>query len=211
MIRQHKKMILLTSMITLFPIFIGLLLWKQLPDSMATHWGINNEPNGYASKTFAVFALPLIMLLGHVVCVIAMNIDPKVKNISEKVYSVMLWIFPLLSLFVCNALYGYNLGYWLDMGFLCGLIIGVLYLILGNFIPKVKPNYTIGFRISWALCDSENWYRTHRFGGKCLVIGGIIMIVTAPFQNMWVLIALIAVPCILPVIYSYLYYRKIIS
>lgn len=41
MIRQHKKMILLTSMITLFPIFIGLLLWKQLPDSMATHWGIN--------------------------------------------------------------------------------------------------------------------------------------------------------------------------
>lgn len=55
MIRQHKKMILLTSIITLFPIFIGLLLWNQLPDSLATHWGINNEPNGYASKTFAVF------------------------------------------------------------------------------------------------------------------------------------------------------------
>ena len=47
MIRQHKKMILLTSIITLFPIFIGLLLWNQLPDSLATHWGINNEPNGY--------------------------------------------------------------------------------------------------------------------------------------------------------------------
>ena len=62
MIRQHKKMILLTSIITLFPIFIGLLLWNQLPDSLATHWGINNEPNGYASKTFAVFGLPLIML-----------------------------------------------------------------------------------------------------------------------------------------------------
>ena len=57
MIRQHKKMILLTSIITLFPIFIGLLLWNQLPDSLATHWGINNEPNGYASKTFAVFGL----------------------------------------------------------------------------------------------------------------------------------------------------------
>ena len=141
MIRQHKKMILLTSIITLFPIFIGLLLWNQLPDSLATHWGINNEPNGYASKTFAVFGLPLIMLLGHAVSVIAMNIDPKVKNISEKVYFVILWIIPLLSLFVCNVLYGYNLGYQLDMGFLCGLMIGVFYLILGNFIPKVKPNY----------------------------------------------------------------------
>lgn len=72
-------MILLTSIITLFPIFIGLLLWNQLPDSLATHWGINNGPNGYASKTFAVFGLPLIMLLGHAVSVIAMNIDPKVK------------------------------------------------------------------------------------------------------------------------------------
>ncbi len=146
------------------------------------------------------------MLLGHAVSVIAMNIDPKVKkNISEKVYFVILWIIPLLSLFICNVLYGYNLGFQLDMGFLCGLMIGVFYLILGNFIPKVKPNYTIGFRISWALCDPENWYRTHRFGGKCMVIGGIIMIVTAPFQNMWILIALILVPCILPVIYSYLY------
>ena len=211
MIRQHKKMILLTSMITLFPIFIGLLLWNQLPDSMATHWGIDNGPNGYASKAFAVFGLPFIMLLGQIVCVIAMNIDPKVKNISKKVYFVILWIMPLLSLFICNVLYGYNLGYQLDMGFLCGLMIGVFYLILGNFIPKVKQNYAIGFRISWALCDPENWYRTHRFRGKCMVIGGIIMIVTAPFQNMWILIALILVPCILPVIYSYLYYRKIIS
>lgn len=211
MIRQHKKMIVLTSIITLLPIFMGLLLWKRLPDSMVTHWGIDNEPNGCASKTFAVFGLPLIMLLGHVVCVIAMHIDPKVKNISNKVFLVILWIFPLVSLLVCNALYGYNLGYGLDMGFLCGLIIGIMYLILGNFIPKVKPNYTIGFRISWALCDPENWYRTHRFGGKCLVIGGIIMIVTAPFQNMWVLLALVIVPCILPVIYSYLYYRRIIS
>lgn len=88
MIRQHKKMILLTSIITLFPIFIGLLLWNQLPDSLATHCGINNEPNGYASKTFAVFGLPLIMLLGHAVSVIAMNIDPKVK-ISVKKYTLL--------------------------------------------------------------------------------------------------------------------------
>ena len=56
------------------------------------------------------------MLLGHAVSVIAMNIDPKVKNISEKVYFVILWIIPLLSLFVCNVLYGYNLGYQFGYG-----------------------------------------------------------------------------------------------
>ena len=208
MIRQHKKMILLTSIITLFPIFIGLLLWNQLPDSLATHWGINNEPNGYASKTFAVFGLPLIMLLGHAVSVIAMNIDPKVKNISEKVYFVILWIIPLLSLFVCNVLYGYNLGYQLDMGFFSSLLIGVLYIILGNFIPKIKQNYTIGFRVSWALNDADNWFNTHRFGGKCMVIGGIVLIITSPLKNIWIIIAAAIIPCILPAVYSYMYYSK---
>ena len=77
MIRQHKKMILLTSIATLLPILIGLLLWKQLPDSVATHWSTGNEPDGYSSKAFAVFGLPVIMLILHLVCVIATNIDPK--------------------------------------------------------------------------------------------------------------------------------------
>ena len=102
----------------------------------------------------------------------------------------------------------YNLGYKLNIGFVCGLLVGILYLILGNFIPKVKPNYSIGFRIPWALNDSDNWYHTHRFGGKCMVIGGIAMIVTSPFQNVWIFLALVIVPCILPVVYSYMFYRK---
>ena len=69
MIRQNKKLLLLTSVITLLPVFIGLFLWNQLPDSVATHFGLNNQPDGYSSKTFAVFGLPLILLAVHLVCV----------------------------------------------------------------------------------------------------------------------------------------------
>ena len=86
MIRQHKKMILLTSIATLLPILIGLLLWKQLPDSVATHWSTGNEPDGYSSKAFAVFGLPVIMLILHLVCVIATNIDPKANSINKKIF-----------------------------------------------------------------------------------------------------------------------------
>ena len=189
MIRQHKKMILLTSIATLLPILIGLLLWKQLPDSVATHWSTGNEPDGYSSKAFAVFGLPVIMLILHLVCVIATNIDPKANSINKKIFFIVLWICPVFSIIVCSTVYGYNLGYQFDIGFLCG-------------------NYTIGFRISWALNDADNWYHTHRFGGKCMVIGGLLLIVTTPFQNIWVLMALAILPCILPVIYSYMYYRK---
>ncbi|OKZ76221.1 MAG: hemolysin expression modulating protein, partial [Clostridiales bacterium 36_14] len=203
MIRQNKKLLLLTSVITLLPVFIGLFLWNQLPDSVATHFGADNQPNGYSSKVFAVFGLPFILLMIHFICVVVTNIDPKEKNISKKVFQVVLWICPLVSLVVCNMIYVYNLGYQLNTGVIGGVLIGALYLILGNFIPKIKPNYSIGFRVPWALCDSENWYHTHRFGGKCMVIGGIVLIATSPFQNVWILLVLAIIPCILPVIYSY--------
>lgn len=208
MIKQHKKMLILTSVITLLPIFIGLLLWRQLPASVATHFEVDNQPDGYCSKAFAVFGLPVMMLFFHFICIVATNIDPKRKNISKKVFRVVMWICPVISLVNCNILYVYNWGYKLNIGFVCGLLVGILYLILGNFIPKVKPNYSIGFRIPWALNDSDNWYHTHRFGGKCMVIGGIAMIVTSPFQNVWIFLALVIVPCILPVVYSYMFYRK---
>lgn len=211
MLRQHKKMLVFTSIVTLLPIVIGLLLWKQLPDSVATHFGADNQPNGYSSKIFAVFGLPLILLMIHLICVVVTNIDPKAKNISPKVFRVVLWICPLVSLVVCNMIYVYNLGYRINTAFIDGLLIGVFYLILGNFIPKLKPNCSIGFRVPWALCDSDNWYHTHRFGGKCMVIGGIVLIATSPLQNVWILAVLIVIPCILPAIYSYLYYRKVID
>ena len=156
MIRQNKKMLLLTSIITLLPVFIGLFLWNQLPDSVATHFGLDNQPDGYSSKAFAVFGLPLILLAVHLVCVVATNIDPKSKDINKKIFRVLLWICPLVSLFVSTVIYGYSLGYDFDMSYLCGILIGVLYLVLGNFLPTVKPNYTIGFRIPWTLNNHGN-------------------------------------------------------
>lgn len=211
MIRQNKKMILLTSILTLFPILIGVLLWKQLPDSVATNFGMDSQPNGYSSKAFSVFGLPLFLLFMHWFCLIAINTDPKSRNISKKVFGLVLWICPLVSVGICSVLYAYNLGYKIDIVFICNWIIGIFYLILGNFIPKTKPNYTVGFRVPWALNDPDNWHHTHRFGGKCLVLGGVVMILTSPLQNEWVLFALAMIPCAVPAVYSYLYYRKSIS
>lgn len=208
MIKQNKKMILFTLVLLLLPIVMGLFLWNQLPDTVVTHWGADNQPDGYSSKAFAVIGLPAILLAIHLICIIATNIDPKAKNINNKMFSVVIWICPFISIVTCAMVYGYNLGYQFDMGFFSSLLIGVLYIILGNFIPKIKQNYTIGFRIPWALNNSDNWYHTHRFGGKCMVIGGIALIVTSPFENVWVLLVVAIIPCILPVIYSYMYYRK---
>lgn len=211
MIRQNKKMLLLTSIITLLPVFIGLFLWNQLPDSVATHFGLNNQcRTDIHPKPLAVFGLPLIPCWQFIqfMCGRNKHWTQNQKILIKKIFRVLLWICPLVSLFVSTVIYGYSLGYDFDMSYLCGILIGVLYLVLGNFLPTVKPNYTIGFRIPWTLNDPDNWYHTHRFGGKCMVIGGIIMILTSPLQNMCILLAAAIVPYLLPAIYSYLYYRK---
>ena len=208
MIKQNKKMIILTSIVTLLPIVIGLLLWNQLPQLMATHFNFNGQPNGYSSKTFTVFVLPFILLVIHLFCVIGTSIDPKSKNINKKIFSIVLWISPLISLLVCSCIYGYALGYITNISFLTELMIGVLFIVLGNYIPTVKPNYTVGIRTSWALDDPDNWYHTHRFGGKCMVIGGILLIVLSPFMNLFIFFIFVFIPVLLPIIYSYLYFRK---
>ena len=212
MIRQHKKMILLTSIATLLPILIGLLLWEQLPDSVATHWSAGNEPDGYSSKVFAVFGLPVIMLILHLVCVIATNIDPKASSINKKIFFIVLWICPVFSIIACGSVYGYNLGYQFDIGFLCGLLVGVLYLILGNFLPTVKPNYTIGIRVMWALEDEENWTATHRFASRLWVGCGVVILLLAflPWASvsLWIVLGLTLLASRASVLYSYIFYRK---
>ena len=100
MIRQNKKMILFTSVITLLPIFIGMFLWNQLPDSIATHFGVNNQPDGYSSKAFAVFGLPLILLAVHLVVWSQQTLIPNqkilIRKYSEFFYGSARW-FPCLS------------------------------------------------------------------------------------------------------------------
>ena len=88
MIKQNKKMILFTLVLLLLPIVMGLFLWNQLPDTVVTHWGADNQPDGYSSKAFAVIGLPAILLATHLICIIATNIDPKAKNINNKMFSV---------------------------------------------------------------------------------------------------------------------------
>lgn len=105
-------------------------------------------------------------------------------------------------------MFAYSLGYATDIGFIMSLMIGVLYIALGNYIPKVKQNYTVGFRVRWTLDDEDNWYHTHRFGGKCMVIGGILMMAASPVINIWLLITVAFVPALLPILYSYIYYKK---
>ncbi len=210
MLKENRKTIILTSIVTLLPILAGLCLWKRLPDVMATHFGLNNEANGFSSKAFAVFGLPLILLAVHLFCAFVTSKDPRQGNINPKLFTLVLWICPVVSLFVAAVVYPFNLGLPMDMGLLTGVLLGALFLIVGNYMPKTRQNYTIGIKIPWTLADEDNWDRTHRLAGRLWVAGGILILLTTltgiagPAFMIAVMLIMIIVPCV----YSYMISKK---
>ena len=208
MIKQNKNQLILTSIVMLIPVIIGLLLWNRLPEQIPSHWDINGNVDGWSSKGFAVFAFPAILLALHWICVIASTTDPKHKNYHPKMITLVLWICPVLGLVLSTLMYTAALGYPLRIEIIMPLLVGLMFLIVGNLLPKCPQTYTMGIKLPWTLASEENWNKTHRFGGKVWVGGGILTMATAFLGIFWLLIGVLVVMVVAPTLYSYLYYRK---
>ena len=205
MMKANKKTLIITSIVTILPVLIGIICWNRLPEVMATHFGFNNEANGFSSKAFAVFGLPLILLAVLWVGAFVTAHDPKRQNISPKMFSLMLWIAPVISLVAATTIYPVNLGYELDIAFFSELLVGLMFIIIGNYLPKARQNYTIGIKIPWTLANEENWNRTHRLAGYLWMICGILMIfisLTRFVPAEW-LVGIFLIMVLVPCIYSF--------
>lgn len=206
----NKKLMIITSLITLIPIIVGLLLWNQLPDSMATHFNIDGVADGYSSKLFAVLGLPIMLVFVHIFCMFVTKSDPKNENNNEKIMDLVLWICPLVSVCVIGAIYPYNLGYEFNSSIIGTILVSFIFIVIGNYMPKCRQSYTIGIKVPWTLADEENWNMTHRFAGKVWVAGGFVMLITAIIRAKIdiIYIGLLLILTLTPVIYSYLLYRN---
>lgn len=213
--KDYKKTVILTTVITLLPILIGILLWNRLPDRIATHWGADGQPNGWSGKAFAVFGLPCVLAVIQLITAFVMLNDPKKKNIHKKALGIVLWIIPVLSFLVNGITYFTALGADINMTIVVCMLIGVLFIVLGNYMPKLRQNYTVGIRLPWTLNSEENWNRTHRLGGKALIIGGFLIILSGFFSFLFgdtaaftALIVIALISAVVPSVYSYLLFRK---
>lgn len=208
MLKQYKWKILITTLIILLPMAVGCILWDKLPDTIATHFGAHNEPNGFSSKPFAVFGLPGVIAALHLFCLIATAVDPKQKNIGKKALGIVFWICPVLSLLICTMTYIIALGVQVDVGLVISLFLGLLLIVMGNVMPKAKQNYSFGIKTPWALDDPENWSRSNRVAGFCMVIAGALIVLTSFLKSPWILIPAVLLGAVVPTVYSYMYYRK---
>lgn len=211
MLKKYKKTLIVSSLITLLPIFIGLLLLDRFPEKMVTHWGITGEADGWSSVPFAVFFPPLLMLAVQWLCIWFTSRDPGNQNRNRKVQSLVLWIIPIISNLSSYLMYALALGAELAVDKIMIVPLGLLFAALGNYLPKCRMNSSIGIRVPWTFSSEENWNATHRFGGKCWMLGGIIMALGGFLPGktgIWLMVIVMTVLCVVPIAYSYLFYRR---
>ena len=208
MMKQHKRLVVITALITLLPMVAGLILWGSLPEVVATHFNSQNEPNGWSNKAMAVLGLPALLTALHIFCVWMTEKDPRKQNISVRLRKLILWICPLCSFICCGTIYGYALGAEVDFMRFANVLVGILFIGIGNYLPKSRQNRTVGFRLKWTLSSEENWNKTHRLAGWVCVCGGMIILLNAFFgQELLLLVAVVSI-CVVPITYSYILYRK---
>ena len=156
MLKRNKKTIILTALVTALPMLLGLALWSRLPETIATHFDVNGVADGWSSKTFAVFGLPAFLVAVHLICAFGTMMDPKRKNIQDMMYKLVLWICPIVSILTCGAVYLYALGMEVNMALIAELMVGVMFIVVGNYLPKCRQSYTMGIKLPWTLHDDEN-------------------------------------------------------
>ncbi len=211
MIRENKKKLIMTSIIILLPMIAGLILWNTLPDKVPTHWNASGEVDGWSSKAFAVFGLPGFLFAVHWLCVLATGADPKKKNIEGKVFNIVFWTCPVISVLMAALCYGTALGASFKTDKIMLVLVGIMFIVIGNYLPKCKQSYTVGIKLPWTLHDEENWNLTHRMAGKLWVASGFIMLLCMLLPTNVMIVAMIAVllvSTVVPAVYSYRLYRQ---
>lgn len=192
------------------PFILSLIFYSRLPAMVPTHWGADNQINGYSSRNMAAFGLPALMLFLAVMVNVLIRIDPHSENIkrSGEIRQITRWFVVIVGIVVQLVILLAGIGMNIKMGSVALVFIAVLFVAFGNYLPKCKHNYTIGIRLPWTLADEENWTRTHRLAGPVWMIGGILMMILGFLQMQHLFMAVAFISVLIPGIYSYCIYRK---
>ena len=192
----------------------GVSLWNRLPDHMASHWNINDQVDGYMSKFWGVFLMPLITLGMFLLFLVIPNIDPLKANIAQfrDAFNLFIVLIVGFMVYLYTLTLLWNLGYKnFGLGKAMMPALGVLLIFVGYMLRKAKRNFFIGIRTPWTLSSDRVWDETHRIGAILFTISGMLALLGSFFGGMTAFVMLM-VPilgsAIFLVIYSYILYRR---
>ena len=210
MLKKYRKTLIITTVISLLPVLAGLILWDRLPEKLPMHFNAAGEVDGWAGKAVGVFAMPAFFVAVQWLCAVgSFKMDPKANNLNDKVMGLVLWFIPVMSVLMHTLVYCTALGMEMNVQIVIPVLIGLVMIAIGNWLPKCKQTYTLGIRLPWTLENEDNWNRTHRFAGPVWVVCGMIIVAGGLIGGafLWVMLAALLTMIAAPAVYSYLLFK----
>jgi uncharacterized membrane protein len=204
---------LIPPLILIAAVIASVVVYGNLPASMPTHWNADGDVNGWSSRAFGAFLIPVMIAFFWLLMRFVPRIDPRGENFEKFggafdgiIIAVMLFLFGVHVVVLRAAL-----GHHIDMQRVVPIGIGALFAVIGAFLPQAQPNWFVGIRTPWTLSSDVVWQKTHRLGGKLFVGSGLLMILSAlvaPSVTHITMFALIAITVGFLFVYSFLEWRR---
>jgi len=193
----------------------GISVWAypQLPPTVATHWNVRGVADGFSSRLMAVSIMPVVIIAMTGVFNVLPRLDPRRANYSKFIGTYWL-IANAVILFILighGMIVATGLGYPVKIGRTMPIGIGLLFIVLGNYLTRVEPNWFVGIRTPWTLSSDTVWRKTHRTGGWLMVLGGIVIAACAffpPRAFLPLFIAAVLIMAVIPIVQSYVLWKR---
>lgn len=193
-------------------ILAGLLLWSRLPDPMPAHWNAAGEIDGYMSKFWGVFLIPIISIALAGLFLIIPNIDPLKANIAQfrSTFNWFIVVFVVYMLYLYALTLFAALGTSFNMTLMLLPAVGLLFIGTGYLMNGAKRNFFIGIRTPWTLSSDTVWDETHKLGSKLFMLGGVVTILCAFLgeSGIWIMLVAMLGAALVPIVYSYVLYQR---
>ena len=192
---------------------MGIAIWDFVPEEMASHWNINDQVDGYMSKFWGVFLIPIMALGMFVLFLVVPRIDPLKANIAQfrEAFNLFILLIMLFFGYMWALTIAWNLGYT-DFRMSAAMLpaLGLLFLFVGWMLRKAKRNFFIGIRTPWTLSSDTVWNKTHQLGSILFYLSGALALIGSMFGNnaVWFVMAPILGSTLFLVVYSYVLYRQ---
>lgn len=209
---MKNKLLLYKLLIVLVMIIIWFYLYPILPAEVPIHWGFNGQPNRMWSKFFHITIFPIISIIIIVIFAYLPKLDPKKENYNKfgTVWEIFQFsfLFLFLYIFIVANFITLNPEYNISRFMMSG--VWVFFIVIWNFMWKIRQNYFVWIKVPWTLADEEVWNKTHRFGGKIFMLGWLLFLLNAFFlwQVVWVFIITFILIVFSPIVYSYIIFKK---
>lgn len=184
------KILIITSMVCLLPIVLGIIFEQQLPEQMPVHFNINNEPDNYASKNFALFGIPIILTALQIFCCVITDWKENKGIQRPRFITIIKWFIPILSVVVSTILIEIPLGSTVDVRKSICFVLGILFILTGNYLPKMSYEMAKG-KFHPMPKDEKMYRKMVRMLGYTFVISGVALLVSILFSPICTAIVII--------------------